>query len=78
MKQALRQWYKKFDNFMLSDNFNRYHFDHCCYFKKLDISYLILLLYVDDILIIGSCMVEILNLKEKLSKEFPMKDLGDV
>ena len=43
LKQALRQWYKKFDNFMLRDGFSKCHFDHCCYFKKIGASYLILL-----------------------------------
>lgn len=51
------------------------HADHCCYFKKLDISYLILLLYVDDMLVADSSMEEISNLKAKLSKDFA-KDWG--
>ena len=50
--------------------------DHCCYFKRLDNCYIILLLYVDDMLIIGSNMAEIKKLKKQLSKEFAMKDLG--
>ena len=44
--------------------------DHCCYFKRLDDCYIILLLYVDDI-----NMAEIKKLKKQLSKEFAMKDL---
>ena len=50
--------------------------DHCCYFKRLDDCYIILLLYVDDMLIAGSNMVEINKLKKQLSMEFAMKDLG--
>jgi ATP-binding cassette subfamily B (MDR/TAP) protein 1 len=76
LKQAPRQWYKKFDTFMTATGFSRCHGDHCCYFKKLDTSYLILLLYVDDMLVAGSSMDEIVNLKAHLSKEFAMKDLG--
>ena len=34
-----------------------------------------LLLYVDDMLVGGSCMKEIVNLKVKLAKEFSMKYL---
>ena len=50
--------------------------DHCCYFKRLDDCYIILLLYVDDMLNVGSNLAEIKKLKKQLSKEFAMKDLG--
>ncbi|KAE8659940.1 hypothetical protein F3Y22_tig00116959pilonHSYRG00039 [Hibiscus syriacus] len=50
--------------------------DHYCYIKKFDINFIILLLYVDDMLVEGSKMQEIINLKQKLSKQFAMKDLG--
>ena len=55
LKQALRQWYKKFDGFMYSNGFLRCQPDHCCYVKKFDNSYIILLLNVDDILIVDAC-----------------------
>ena len=76
LKQAPRQWYKKFDNFMHRIRFKRCEVDHCCYVKFSDNSYIILLLYVDDILIAGSSIEEINNLKKQLSKQFAMKDLG--
>uniref|UniRef100_A0A2N9H7K1 Retrovirus-related Pol polyprotein from transposon TNT 1-94 n=1 Tax=Fagus sylvatica TaxID=28930 RepID=A0A2N9H7K1_FAGSY len=76
LKQAPRQWYKKFDSFMYSTGFTRCQADHCCYVKSFDNSYIILLLYVDDMLIAGSSIEEINNLKKQLSKQFAMKDLG--
>ena len=76
LKQAPRQWYKKFDSFMSSHSFTRCQADHCCYFKKIENNFIILLLYVDDMLVAGSNMQEIVNLKLKLSKQFEMKDLG--
>ncbi|KAL3830794.1 hypothetical protein ACJIZ3_019596 [Penstemon smallii] len=76
LKQAPRQWYKKFDNFMHKEGFQKCNADHCCYFKRYNSSYIILLLYVDDMLVAGSDMNEIKNLKKQLSKEFDMKDLG--
>jgi hypothetical protein len=39
-------------------------------------SYIILLLYVDDMLIVGASMEEINKLKNQLSTQFAMKDLG--
>ena len=56
--------------------FKRCEADHCCYVKFFGNSYIILLLYVDDLLITGSSIEEIDNLKKKLSKQFAMKDLG--
>ena len=61
---------------MPKNGFVKCHGDHFCYFKKLKTSYLILLLYVGDMLIAGECMEEISNLKQSLSMEFAMKDLG--
>ena len=52
--------------------------DPCCYFKKYTDSYVFLLLYVDDMLIAGSSMREINNLKTRLCAAFEMKDLGSV
>ena len=78
LKQAPRQCYKKFDSFMSSNGFSRCQADHCCYIKNLGNSYIILLLYVDDMLIASACKREIDKLKRELSKEFAMKDLGDV
>ena len=76
LKQAPRQWYKKFDGFMSNNSYLRYQADHYYYTKRFDNSYIILLLYVDDMLITGACMEEIDKLKKELSKEFSMKDLG--
>lgn len=76
LKQAPRQWYKKFDGFMHKNGFTRCEMDHCCYIKNLDESYIILLLYVDDMLIAGSSINEINLVKQQLAEEFDMKDLG--
>ena len=56
--------------------FKRCKATHCCYIKFFGNSYIILLLYVDDMLIAGPSIEEINNLKKQLSKQFAMKDLG--
>ena len=77
LKQAPRQWYKKFDSFMSSHGYTRTTSDHCVFTKKFsDDDFIILLLYVDDMLIIGHDVRKIEKLKEELSKSFAMKDLG--
>ena len=78
LKQSPRQWYKRFDQFMISQNYSRSSFDHCVYFRKLqDGSFIYLLLYVDDMLIASRNQGEICRLKAQLSKKFEMKDLGE-
>jgi Reverse transcriptase (RNA-dependent DNA polymerase) len=64
--------------FMSKNGYIHCHANHCCYFKKFDNSYVILLLYVDDMLVAGFDMEKIKNLKEQMSMEFSMKDLGAV
>ena len=61
---------------MNGTRFKRCEANHCCYIKFFDNSYIILLLYVDDMLIVGSSTEGINNLKKQLSKQFAMKDLG--
>ena len=46
------------------------------YLKKLDNDYIILYLYVDDILIFGTSLDAIQRIKDYLSQNFDMKDLG--
>ena len=77
LKQSPRQWYKRFDTFMLSQGFKRSNYDSCVYLKITTHSAIYLLLYVDDMLIASKDKAEIENLKRQLSREFEMKDLGD-
>ena len=76
LKQSPRQWYKKFDSFMLSDGFKRSDYDRCVYLKTVNGSAIYLLIYVDDMLIAVKDKSEIAKFKAQLNKEFEMKDLG--
>ena len=77
LKQSPRQWYLRFDEFMISHRFMRCNFDCCVYYKQIDSDHHIyLLLYVDDMLIACKVREEIEALKQKLNSEFDMKDLG--
>ena len=62
---------------MVSQNFTRSEYDHCVYFKKLENDmFIILVLYVDDMLVTSKSMFEIGRLKAQLARTFDMKDLG--
>jgi ATP-binding cassette subfamily B (MDR/TAP) protein 1 len=76
LKQSLRQWYKRFDSFMLSHDFKRSDYNSCVFFKTVGGSAIYLLFYVDDMLIAAKDKSEIVKLKAQLNKEFEMKDLG--
>ena len=77
LKQAHRQLYKKFDSFMMSHEYTKTDVDHCVYVKQfLGDKFIILLLYVNDMLIMRRDMKMISDLKRDLSKSFDMKDLG--
>ena len=62
---------------MHEHGYNMCHSDYYVYFKRLDDdSYIILCLYVDDMLVAGSNMDHIKGLKCQLAHAFAMKDLG--
>ena len=77
LKQALRKWYKKFESVMCEQGYKKTTSDHCVFIKKLsDDNFIILLLYVDDMLIVGKDISMIDRLKKQLGESFAMKDLG--
>ena len=78
LKQAPKQWHEKIDNAMLSNGFRINECDKCVYIKYTANCYVIVCLYVDDILIIGSNNDIIKATKRMLTNEFDMKDLGVV
>ena len=64
LKKAHRHWFLEFDNFMHKHGYSRCHSDHCVYFRRLDDeNYIILCLYVDDMLVAGSNTDHIKELK---------------
>ena len=76
LKQAPKQWHEKFDNVMLSNGFKINECDKCVYVKSTQKEYVIVCLYVDDMLIMGSNNEVINSTKRMLSNRFDMKDLG--
>ncbi|KAL0552306.1 hypothetical protein IC582_011414 [Cucumis melo] len=79
LKQSPRQWYIRFDTFILKQGFHRNSYDACVYWKLSQKgTYIYLLLYVDDMILVSKDYVEICELKKQLSNEFEMKDLGEL
>ena len=75
LKQA--QWYKKFEYVKCEQGYRKTTSDHCVFVRKFsNDDFIILLLYVDDMLIVGKNVSWIDRLKEQLGKSFAMKDMG--
>jgi len=75
LKQAPRASYTDINSYLMNLGFTRSNFDPNLYFKVVQGIPLILVLYVDDLFVIGSepLMIEC---KRDLAFEFEMKDLG--
>lgn len=76
LKQAPKQWHEKFDNVMMTNDFKINECDKCAYVKTTDVGYIILCLYVDDILIVGSNNEMVKSTKYMLNSKFDMEDMG--
>ena len=61
---------------MVDHGYRRTTSDHYVFIKGSSDNFIILLLYVDDMLIIGQDTSKIKKLKGELSKSFAMKNLG--
>src|SRR5438270_549399 len=76
LKQSSRQWYLRFHRAVLTYGFTMIEQDHCVYLKRSKVGFLILTLYVDDILMASNDKKLISETKVWLSSQFDMKDMG--
>nr|GEV76178.1 zinc finger, CCHC-type [Tanacetum cinerariifolium] len=78
LKQAPKQWHQKFNDVVSSNGFSLNQADKCVY-SKFDASGkgVIICLYVDGMLIVGTDQDQVNKNKEFLSSKFDMKDLGE-
>src|SRR4051812_32176360 len=77
LKQASRSWNLRFDEAIIGFGFIKNE-DEPCVYKKANVSKItFLVLYVDDILLIGNDIPTLHETKAWLGKCFSMKDLGD-
>ncbi|KAL0289502.1 UNVERIFIED_CONTAM: Retrovirus-related Pol polyprotein from transposon TNT 1-94 [Sesamum radiatum] len=77
LKQASRSWNIRFDEVIRGYDFIKNDFDPCIYKKVSGSSVAFLVLYVDDILLIGNDVKMLGDTKVWLSTQFSMKDLGE-
>ena len=78
LKQAPKQWHEKFDKLIMSNGFTINECDKCVYVKDTNNGYVIVFLYVDAMLILGSNNYIITTTKKMMFSKFNRKDLGVV
>ena len=77
MKQASRSWNLRFDEAVKQFGFIKNEDEPCVYKKASGSVVVFLVLYVDDILLIGNDIPTLQEVKQWLGKCFSMKDLGE-
>ncbi|GJY18649.1 retrovirus-related pol polyprotein from transposon TNT 1-94 [Tanacetum coccineum] len=76
LKKAPRQWFAKLSNALLSFGYKQYKADYSLFTKTNAEGFIVVLVYVDDLMITSSDSTQIELLKSQLRSQFHMKDLG--
>ncbi|GJU23130.1 retrotransposon protein, putative, ty1-copia subclass [Tanacetum coccineum] len=77
LKQESRSWNKRFDKEIKRFSFAQNLDEPCVYQKASGSNVTFLILYVDDIIIMGNHILSLQSVKDYLRKCFAMKDLGE-
>ncbi|KAI0992016.1 hypothetical protein K3495_g16170, partial [Podosphaera aphanis] len=76
LKQSGKAWYAKLDSELSSLGLEKSNCDPCVYISKT--KQLVIGVYVDDLVILGSNILHVEKIKERLSSKFPIKDLKEI
>ena len=76
LKQAPRAWFAKFSSTIFRLGYIASPYNSALFLRRIDTGTILLLLYVDDMIITGDDLRGIQELKDFLSQQFEMKDLG--
>ena len=76
LKQASRQWFLKFSNSLLALGFEKQHGDHTLFVRCIGSEFIVLLVYVDDIVIASTTEQAAQSLTEALKASFKLRELG--
>ena len=78
LKQSPRAWFDRFRRALCAMGYKQCNGDHTVFYKHSRRKITVLAVYVDDIIISGDDEMEIKCLKGNLSREFEVKDLGQL
>lgn len=78
LKQSPRAWFHRFTKVLTKEGYLQCQSDHTLFIKHIEGMTTALIVYVDDIILTGSHTAEMTRIKDVLSSEFEMKDLGNL
>ncbi|CAI7923623.1 unnamed protein product [Closterium sp. NIES-54] len=78
LKQAPRAWYHKLEETLLAGGFKKSECDHSLFLLQEKEHFLMLLVYVDDILLFSKSSAMIERVEEMLEMQFKCSKMGDV
>jgi hypothetical protein len=78
LKQAPRAWYGKIAEFLIQNDFKVAPSDSSLFVNFKEERIAIVLVYVDDLIIMGDNVEEIQRIRNNLSIRFQMKEIGDL
>ena len=76
LKQSPRAWFGQFSSAIRKHGFKQSNSDYTLFLKHRNGKLTALIIYVDDMIIIGDNEKEIADLQRYLASEFEMKNLG--
>jgi hypothetical protein len=76
LKQASRQWFSKLSTSLLHFGFLQAKSDSSLFIRKTLNDFIVVLIYVDDVIIASNTFTAINKVKQYLRTTFPIKDLG--
>ena len=77
LKQSPRAWFDRFAKTVVKYGYTQCQADHTLFVKfSSEKKIVVLIIYVDDVILIGDYGDELLRLKKLIAKEFEIKDLG--
>ena len=78
LKQSGKNWNEHIDSFFAENRFVRFDADPCVYSRDDSSGFVVLILWVDDIVLSGTSLTYIDKMKTLLKNRYRMKDLGPI
>jgi len=78
LKQAPRAWYSRIDNYLHDHGFDKCPSESTLRKKVVGLDFIIVCLYVDDLIFMSTSLSFVKEFKEELKSEFEMFDLGEM